>query len=200
MQPPHDVKIIPVRSPADLAAVVTLFRAYAATLDVDLAYQDFEAELAAMPGKYAPPAGELLLARQSDGTPVGCVGLRPLDVAGCCEMKRLYVALEGRGTGLGRLLVETVIAEARRLGYRDMRLDTLPTMHEAQALYTRLGSASCRWRLITPAPSLGPSSCVTTSRNRPAWGHYGAGYRVLDPDLYFAATVIYVLQPRPCRF
>ena len=131
--------IAPVRTAEDLAATVELFRAYAASLDVDLAYQDFEAELAAMPGRYGPPAGELLLARDRDGAPVGCVGLRPLGTEGCCEMKRLYVRPEGRGSGLGNGLVEAVVLAARRIGYREMRLDTLPSMTDAIALYGRLG-------------------------------------------------------------
>ena len=97
-----EVQIGPVRTPADLAAVVDLFRAYAASLDVDLAFQDFEAELAGMPGKYARPKGALLLARGSDGAPVGCVGLRPMHAAGCCEMKRLFVTPEGPGCRAGR--------------------------------------------------------------------------------------------------
>jgi GNAT superfamily N-acetyltransferase len=125
-------------SAADLAAVIALFRAYAASLDVDLAYQGFEAEMAAMPGKYAPPAGRLLLARSADGVPLGCVGLRALD-PGCCEMKRLYVAPEGRGTGLGARLVEAVIREAEAIGYREMRLDSLPSMGPAIALYRKRG-------------------------------------------------------------
>jgi ribosomal protein S18 acetylase RimI-like enzyme len=131
--------IAPVRTTDDLAATVGLFRAYAASLDVDLSYQDFAAELDAMPGKYAPPAGDLLLARDSDNIPVGCVGLRPIDPAGCCEMKRLYVSPAGRGVGLGRNLVDAVVTVAERIGYREMRLDTLPSMAGAQALYRRLG-------------------------------------------------------------
>ena len=124
----------------DIAATVALFRAYAASLPVDLAYQDFEAELAAMPGKYAPPHGALLLARGADVPHVGCVGLRPLDAApGCCEMKRLYIAPAGRRMGVGRKLVDAAVATARQIGYTEMRLDTLPTMIEAQALYRRCG-------------------------------------------------------------
>ena len=117
----------------------TLFRAYAASLDVDLSYQNFEAEMAAMPGKYAPPAGTLLLARLLDGTAAGCVGLRPMAAKGCCEMKRLYVAPEGRGLGIGRQLVEAVMGHAQRIGYREMRLDTLPSMTGAIALYRNTG-------------------------------------------------------------
>jgi len=116
-----------------------LFRAYAAALDVDLGYQDFAAELAGLPGRYASPAGVLLLAREAMGQPVGCIALRPLGTDGSCEMKRLYVAPAGRGGGLGRALVEAVIAEATRIGYREIRLDTLPSMQAAQALYEAIG-------------------------------------------------------------
>src|SRR6202035_4575987 len=101
--------------------------------------QDFEAEMAAMPGKYAPPAGELLLARDGAGKPVGCVGLRPIEPAGCCEMKRLYVAPEGRGIGLGKALVDALVEVAERIGYREIKLDTLPSMAGAQSLYRKLG-------------------------------------------------------------
>lgn len=132
-------RITPVRTADDLGATMLLFRAYAASLDVDLSYQDFEAEMEAMPGKYAPPAGELLLARDGGTKPLGCVGLRPIEPAGCCEMKRLYVLPEGRDTGLGRELVEAAMGVAERAGYREMRLDTLPSMAGAQALYRKLG-------------------------------------------------------------
>lgn len=131
--------IRPARTLADLQAMAALFEAYAATLPIDLGYQDFAAELAALPGKYAPPAGELLLARDAGGEPLGCVGLRPLALAGACEMKRLFLRPAARGLGLGRALAEAVIGEARRIGYREMRLDTLPTMVSAIALYEQLG-------------------------------------------------------------
>lgn len=137
--PAAEFQIIAVRTPDDLAATIALFRAYAASLGVDLAYQDFEAELAAMPGKYAPPTGELLLARGADGAPLGCVGLRAIDPVGCCEMKRLYVSPDARGMGLGRALVEAVLDAAVRLGFHELRLDTLPDMSDAQALYARMG-------------------------------------------------------------
>ena len=132
-------RITPVRTPNDLASIVKLFRAYGSSLEIDLSYQDFEAEMEAMPGKYAPPAGELLLARHSNGTPVGCVGFRPIAPRGCCEMKRLYVSPEVRGFGLGERLVDAVVKEAERIGYREMRLDTLPSMVGAIALYRKLG-------------------------------------------------------------
>jgi ribosomal protein S18 acetylase RimI-like enzyme len=132
-------RISPVRTAEDLAAAIRLFRAYAASIDVDLAYQGFEAEMAAMPGIYSPPAGELLLARDAEGEAVGSVGLRPLNRDGCCEMKRLYVSPEGRGLGLGHALVGALVQVAERIGYREMRLDTLPSMTGAQALYRKLG-------------------------------------------------------------
>jgi ribosomal protein S18 acetylase RimI-like enzyme len=131
--------IEPVRSPADLAATTRLFNAYATSLGIDLGYQDFAAELAGMPGKYAPPSGELLLARDHQGEALGCIGLRPIRPDGICEMKRLYVAPRGRGLGLGRALVDAIAREAARIGYREMRLDTLPGMVEAIALYRKAG-------------------------------------------------------------
>lgn len=123
----------------DLRAVAALFKAYAASLDVDLAYQDFASELAGLPGKYVPPDGTLLLARNPDGLPMGCAALRRIDPDGCCEMKRLYVRPEGRGGGLGEALARAIISEATTMGYREMRLDTLPSMAAAQGLYGRLG-------------------------------------------------------------
>ena len=136
---PADVSIRPVRTPADLAAVVALFEDYVATLSVDLGYQDFSGELAGLPGKYAPPKGELLLARDAAGRPLGCVGLRPIAPDGCCEMKRLYLLPTARGLGLGKAMTEAVIQTARTLGYAELRLDTLPSMTTAMALYDAMG-------------------------------------------------------------
>ena len=133
-----DFRIAPARTPEDIATVADLFRDYAASLPVDLGYQDFEAELAALPGKYAPPQGELLLARDGDGEPLGCVGLRPL-AAEACEMKRLYLLPAARGRGVGKALAEAVVEAARGLGYRELRLDTLATMATAATLYERMG-------------------------------------------------------------
>lgn len=131
--------IVPARTASEVAAVAELFRAYAASLDVDLCFQGFEAELAAMPGKYAPPQGEMLLARDAEGRPIGCVALRPVEAEGTCEMKRLYVTPEGRGLGLGETLVRMILDEAKRIGYREIRLDTLPSMTNAIALYRKFG-------------------------------------------------------------
>ncbi|MEP6830615.1 MAG: GNAT family N-acetyltransferase [Rhizomicrobium sp.] len=143
--------INPVRSPEDLAATRTLFEAYAASLGINLSYQNFIEEMAAMPGKYAPPKGELLLARSSDGAPLGCVGLRPLENKRC-EMKRLYVTPQGRGLGLGKALAERIVEEARRSGYREMRLDTLPSLTAAIALYDSMGFARIAAYYDTPIP------------------------------------------------
>jgi GNAT superfamily N-acetyltransferase len=132
-------EIRPVRTPQDIAAVARLFQAYADSLDVDLCFQGFAAEVAGLPGAYAPPRGELLLVRDPAGQALGCVALRPVEDAGCAEMKRLYVAPAGRGAGLGRRLVEAILAAAERLGHREVRLDTLPTMLEAAALYRSMG-------------------------------------------------------------
>ena len=122
----------------DIDAVVELFREYAAGLDVDLGYQDFEEELESLPGAYAPPKGALLLA-EIGGKPVGCVAVRALHATNFCEMKRLYVRSAARGTGAGRALAEAAVAEGRRMGYAAMRLDTLSTMQAALSLYRALG-------------------------------------------------------------
>ena len=122
---------------SDLEEVRSLLREYAAALGFSLEFQDFDGELAGLPGAYAPPNGALLLARDGHET-AGCVALRRL-APGTCEMKRLYVRPAWRGRGVGALLVDAILAEARRRGYTRMRLDTVPGMEAAQRLYERLG-------------------------------------------------------------
>lgn len=146
-----NVTITPVRTAADLEATKALFTAYVEWLDFDLSFQDFTTEMASMPGKYAPPRGELLLARDTQTQkPLGCIALRPLPGAGApadndvnrppiCEMKRLYVSPLGRGRGLGKVLIQAIIETAKRLGYKEIRLDTLPKMEAARRLYPLFG-------------------------------------------------------------
>ena len=145
-------RIVPARTAAEFQDAVRLFGTYAGTLGVDLSFQNFEEELENMPGDYAPPKGELLLARAADGEAVGCVALRPLDIPGCCEMKRLYVARKGRRLGAGKALVEAIIQEAVDKGYTEMRLDTLPSMAAALSLYAGEGFERIKPYYPSPIP------------------------------------------------
>jgi len=123
---------------AQLEAVRALFLDYAQSLGFSLCFQGFDEELRTLPGMYAPPRGRLLLAMEGDA-PAGCVGLHEWD-AQIAEMKRLYVLPAFRGRGLGRILTDAALADARALGYRSIRLDTIPTlMQPAIALYRELG-------------------------------------------------------------
>ncbi len=163
---------------ADSAAIIALaremFREYAAQLGVDLCFQDFERELRELPGKYAPPAGRLLLAYDLAAgikKTAGCGALRPID-ATLCEMKRLYVRPEFRGRGIGRTLAESLIAAAREIGYAAMHLDTLPSMHEAHKLYNQLGFREIAPYYASPVPgtrflelNLSASGAVTSARS-----------------------------------
>jgi ribosomal protein S18 acetylase RimI-like enzyme len=147
--------IRPATSAADFVGARTLFEEYAASIGVDLCFQGFAEELAMLPGAYAPPRGRLLLAGM-EPSPLGCVALRPLagdahstDIG---EIKRLYVRPEARRTGLGATLARTVIEEARAIGYREVKLDTLATMTAARALYASLGFRECAAYYHNPLP------------------------------------------------
>ncbi len=130
--------IFPAHTQEELEQARTLFEEYAATLGISLCFQNFDQELKGLPGKYAPPDGRLLLAVENDEL-AGCIAMRKLG-PGVCEMKRLFVRPGFRSHGLGRVLVETIIDEARKLGYTHMRLDTLPgLMDKAIALYRSFG-------------------------------------------------------------
>lgn len=132
---------------ADLAVAASLFREYARSLPFPLDYQGFEEELSSLPGKYAPPAGVILLAYHR-GEPVGCIAMRPIasmpgDPEPVCEMKRMYVRPGARGLKLGRLLAESLLDHARRAGYSLMKLDTESDFIPAVTLYRSLGFADC---------------------------------------------------------
>lgn len=122
----------------DIAHARELFLEYAQSLGFSLCFQNFDQELASLPGIYAPPEGRLLLAEYA-GQLAACVALHKLD-ADICEMKRLYLRPQFRGKGLGRILADRILAEARQIGYRSMRLDTVePVMKDAVAMYRKLG-------------------------------------------------------------
>jgi putative acetyltransferase len=152
--------IVQAVTPETIAQAALLFREYAVSLSVDLAFQNFERELAELPGEYAPPEGRLLLAFLSDSEKMlsstsanaaGCVALRKMD-ADSCEMKRLYLRPEFRGHGVGRALAEAAIKAAREIGYKRMRLDTLPEMAGAQILYQCLGFREIEPYRFNPTP------------------------------------------------
>jgi ribosomal protein S18 acetylase RimI-like enzyme len=125
-------------SPAQIAQTRELFLEYAQSLGFSLCFQNFDKELAGLPGDYAPPEGRLLLA-EHEGQLAGCIALHKLE-PGICEMKRLYLRPRSRGKGLGRALAERIIGEARQIGYHHMRLDTVePVMKDAVAMYRSLG-------------------------------------------------------------
>jgi GNAT superfamily N-acetyltransferase len=140
--------IRPAASAADVAHARSLFEEYAAWLAVDLCFQGFAEELATLPGAYAPPRGRLLLAGDD---PVGCIALRPLE-GDAGEVKRLYVRPVARGTGLGETLVLALLADARAIGYRELKLDTLDWMSDARRLYARMGFAECPAYYHNPLP------------------------------------------------
>jgi GNAT superfamily N-acetyltransferase len=136
------LRLTQATAPGDIQQARTLFQEYEASLGISLCFQNFAQELANLPGDYAPPRGRLLLAQEFDQL-MGCVALRPherTDGPPTCEMKRLFVRPEYRARGLGRVLVEAIIEEARKIGYAHMRLDTLPgRMDRAIELYRTVG-------------------------------------------------------------
>jgi putative acetyltransferase len=135
------IDIVPARSSEQLALTRTIFREYASGLGVDLCFQNFDAELAGLPGDYGAPAGELLLAFVNDEL-AGCGALRAIadvDYANACEMKRLYVRPGFRGHGLGRLMTQRLMDSAKTAGYSVLLLDTLDDMEAARGLYESLG-------------------------------------------------------------
>jgi putative acetyltransferase len=150
-------------SAADMETARSLFLEYAVWLEIDLCFQGFSQELASLPGAYAPPRGRLLLAEE-DGVTAGCVALRPLSVdasGAACELKRMWVRPEFRGRHVGRMLVEQALAAARALGYRQIKLDTLPAlMSTAVALYRDLGFTDCAPYYHNPIPGSLYMECV----------------------------------------
>ncbi len=126
-----------VETSNEVETIRSLFKEYQSLLGIDLGFQGFEQELQNIPGEYAPPGGRLLLAI-NDGKPVGCVALREFH-GKQCEMKRLYIRQSARGLGIGKALVSRIIDEARLIGYKEIILDTLPSMIEAQNLYYSFG-------------------------------------------------------------
>ncbi len=144
------ISIVQAESPEDLGQVRELMLEYARWLEFDLCFQGFEEELGSLPGKYAPPAGRLLLALW-EGEVAGLCALRPLSEDGLCEMKRLYVRPQFRGKAIGRALAARLIAEAGAIGYRAMRLDTVPgRMDGAIAMYRELGFREITSYYATP--------------------------------------------------
>ena len=159
MQPPSDsappkIELLRIDVTQDIEPVREILREYARSLAVDLQFQNFEDELASLPGEYAPPSGQLVLA-YVDGALAGCGGLRSLpdvDHANACEMKRLYVRPAFRRFGLGRALAEALLDEARRAGYSVMLLDTLDDMESARELYATLGFEETAPYYFNPIP------------------------------------------------
>ena len=144
------VELVIVQSDDELAEAKRLFLEYADSLGFDLCFQDFEREFDRMPGDYVPPGGRLRLA-VVDGAAAGCIAIRKLGVD-ICEMKRLYVRPAFRGRGIGRRLAGAVVRDARSLGYRAIRLDTIPEMAEATALYRSLGFVEIEPYRYNPIP------------------------------------------------
>ncbi|PFH59832.1 hypothetical protein XA68_11850 [Ophiocordyceps unilateralis] len=159
----NETTIRPADWPADLNGVRACFSAYIEWLGEDLTFQDYGGEWDGLPGKYAPPAGALLLAVDGGDRILGCVAVRPLELGpdliggrrrdlGVCEMKRLFVYPEARGRGLSRLLVRHAVRKAEEAGYHEMLLDTLPRMHVAIGLYASEGFVTAEPYYHSPLP------------------------------------------------
>ena len=133
----HNIEFKRITGAEMIEDVKQLFLEYAQSINIDLSFQNFEEEYEALPGKYGPPHGALILALV-DGKAAGCVALHKLS-ENICEMKRLYVRAQYRGLGIGKKLVNIIIEYASKMNYQYIRLDTLPTMKKAQALYSSLG-------------------------------------------------------------
>lgn len=146
------VRIARAETADDIRLAREMFLEYADSLDVSLCFQGFDQEMARFPGEYAPPDGTLLIAWR-DGAAIGVVGLRRFDDA-FAEMKRLYLRPAGRGSGAGRALAETVIGAAISLGYCGIRLDTMPSMEAAIALYRSLGFVTIDGPVVEGGPQL----------------------------------------------
>jgi len=154
LREPVDISVVRLEADQPLEPVRELLREYARSLDVDLCFQNFEQELETLPGEYAAPGGQMLLAYVGQAL-AGCGGLRALpdvDYANACEMKRLYVRPAFRRFGLGRQLAEALLDEARRAGYSVMLLDTLDDMESARELYTTLGFSEIAPYYYNPIP------------------------------------------------
>jgi ribosomal protein S18 acetylase RimI-like enzyme len=148
--PCGEIDLIEAITPAQIDDIRLLFLEYARSLDFNLCFQDFDAELEALPGKYAPPDGALILARVN-GQSAGCIALRKIE-DGVCEMKRLYVRDEYRGLKIGRLLIARIIEEAEIRNYQSIRLDTAPDMKAAQSLYESFGFRDIEPYIYNPLP------------------------------------------------
>jgi putative acetyltransferase len=149
-----EIQLLTPETPELIAATRSIFRDYASHLAVDLCFQNFEAELAQLPGDYGAPAGQLMLAL-IDGQVAGCGAFRPLpdvDYANACEMKRLFVRPAFRRFGLGRLLAQALLDDARRAGYSAVLLDTLDDMEAARELYASLGFEEIPPYYFNPIP------------------------------------------------
>jgi ribosomal protein S18 acetylase RimI-like enzyme len=133
-----DFQIVPARTPIEMTSAAALFRAYAKSLPVDLAQQGFSQELASLPGVYAPPGGELLLAKRGDHV-LGCIALKALEPPQIAEIKRLFVRPQARGKGVAKALAAAILKTAIERGYKEAKLDTLPELKEAIALYRGFG-------------------------------------------------------------